>query len=449
MILIVDDEKNIRRTLAMVVEGEDYDVTVAASGEEGLRIIQSDEVIDVVFLDVSLPGMGGLDVIRRIKELDSTIEVIMISGHASLNDAVEATRLGAFDFLDKPLDRERVLITLRNALKKRQLCLRVQDLGSRHPDDILGEAAAIKQLMREIEKVAPSKGRVLVTGESGTGKELVARAVHRLSPRQDQPFIKLNCAAIPAELIESELFGHEKGAFSGAVSRKRGKFELAHKGTLFLDEIGDMSMSAQAKVLRALQTGEVNRVGGETPIFCDVRVVAATNKDLQEEIKEGNFREDLYFRLNVVPLTTPALRDRATDIPILVEAFVGEFCDENGFKRKGVTPEALSVMQNYKWPGNVRELKNVCERLVIMGEDPIGVHDLPSQMQPKRDLPGLPGGIEPGSLPLREFRELAERGYIEATLRSVGWNVTKASNLLGVERTNLHKKIKSLQIERD
>ncbi len=450
MIFVIDDEKNIRRTLKMVVEGEGYECEQAGSGEEGLTLLRQAGGAEVVFLDVMMPGMGGLEALRRIKELDADTEVVMISGHASLADAVEATRLGAFDFLEKPLDRERLLITLRNALAKRALHLKVQEfVGQDDPYDMIGETGAMRALRREIEKVAPSKGRVLVQGESGTGKELVARAVHRLSPRASKAFIKVNCAAIPTELIESELFGHEKGSFSGAVSRKRGKFELADKGTLFLDEIGDMSLSAQAKVLRALQTGEVTRVGSEQIFHVDVRVVAATNKDLREEIKAGNFREDLYFRLNVVPLVTPPLRERAGDIPLLVESFIAEFCDENGARRKQITAEAMAALKSHPWPGNVRELKNVCERLVIMGGDPISPVDIPDDIAANRAISTAPVGVEPGSVTLRDYKELAEREYVASTLLAFGWNVTRAAEALGIERTNLHKKIKSLGIDRD
>ena len=328
MILICDDEKNIRRTLVMVLEGEGYSTQVAASAEEAL-VLLNDIVFDVVLMDVKLPGMDGIDALRHIKASDSSAEVIMISGHASLSDAVEATRLGAFDFLEKPIGRERVLITVRNALERSALKARVRDLSERDdPLGIVGDSAAMRSMYSEIEKVARTKARVLVTGESGSGKELVARAVHNLSPRRDGPFIKVNCAAIPADLIESELFGHEKGAFTGAAKSRRGQFELANKGTILLDEIGDMSASAQAKVLRVIQHGEITRVGGEMPARVDVRIVAATNKDLPAEIEAGRFREDLYFRLNVVPVKVPPLRERSDDIPLLLEAFLGHFVVE-------------------------------------------------------------------------------------------------------------------------
>ncbi|MEO1273274.1 MAG: sigma-54 dependent transcriptional regulator, partial [Myxococcota bacterium] len=326
--------------------------------------------------------------------------------------------------------------------------LKVQSIED-DPFEMIGDSAVMNSLRVEIEKVAPTRGRVLITGESGTGKELVARAVHRRSARNNGPFVKVNCAAIPDDLIESELFGHERGAFSGAVARKRGKFELADKGTLFLDEIGDMSLSAQAKVLRALQQGEIARVGGEQSIMVDVRVLAATNKTLEDEIQEGRFREDLYFRLNVVPLNTPPLRERSDDIPLLAGAFIQQFCTKNGLRRKALTAEAIDALKGYEWPGNVRELKNICERLVIMGGDPIGISDLPTQIGPLNPSIGMPTDISAGSLTLREYREVAERNYVKATLRGFGWNVTRAAEALGIERTNLHKKIKSLGIQRD
>jgi DNA-binding NtrC family response regulator len=451
VILIIDDEKNIRRTLAIVAEGEGFECVSAGSGEEGLMLLrQAARPVEVVYLDVMLPGIGGLETLREIKTADSDIEVIMISGHASVTDAVEATRLGAFDFLEKPLERERVLITLRNALSRRRLSRQVQSLNaSDDPHEMIGQTPVMDSLRRELEKVAPTTGRVLILGESGTGKELVARAIHRSSLRARASFVKVNCAAIPAELIESELFGHEKGSFSGAFARKRGKFELADGGSLFLDEVGDMSLSAQAKVLRALQTGEINRVGSERPFVTDVRVIAATNKDLEAEIEGGRFREDLYFRLNVVPLWMPPLRERAADIPLLVESFLVHFCRQHGKGRKRLSSEAAERLALYRWPGNVRELKNICERLVIMGGDPITAADLPSQMQVKGGGASVSGSVTPGTMTLRDFKGRAEREYVAATLRSFGWNVTRAAAALGIERTNLHKKMKSLGIERD
>jgi two-component system, NtrC family, nitrogen regulation response regulator NtrX len=375
----------------------------------------------------------------------------MISGHATLQDAVEATRLGAFDFLEKPLDRERLLITLRNCLERRELKQRVQNLLSSREDPIgiIGDSTVMKELLRDIEKVARTKARILITGESGSGKEMVARAVHYLSPRASNPFVKVNCAAIPAELIESELFGHEKGAFTGAVKSRKGRFEMADNGTLLLDEIGDMALPTQSKVLRVLQTGEITPVGGENVRKTDVRVLAATNKDLKEEIAAGRFREDLYFRLNVVPLRAPPLREHADDIPLMIQTFLAHFATEHGIPPKDLTPEAADYLRAYRWPGNVRELKNVIERLLIMGHDPIEIGDLPEYLVPQRPLSQLGPGVPPGSVGLREFKDLMEKSYIEMTLRANDWNVSRTAEQLGVERTNLHKKIKQFGLERE
>ncbi len=449
-VLVVDDEKNIRRTLAMVLQGEDYEVLQAQSAEEGLRLLKG-RPFDVVILDVQLPGISGVEMLRQIKSTDSQAEVIMMSGHASLTDAVEATRLGAFDFLEKPIERERLLVTLRNSLERRTLSLKVQELQeSGNAYEMLGDSQAMKRLRREIDMVAPTKGRVLILGESGVGKELVARAVHALSERAAKPFVKVNCAAIPSELIESELFGHEKGSFSGAVQRKKGQFEIADGGTIFLDEIGDMSASAQAKVLRVLQSGEVCRVGGERYMVVDVRVIAATNKNLREEVDAGRFRQDLYFRLEVVPIMVPPLRERLDDVPLLVNAFIGQISQEYGRKVKAISPEAMDALCHYHYPGNIRELRNLCERLVIMASDPVSVTDLPDYVSPRLE-PSMSqaANVAAGSMNLRDFRLATERAYIESTLRAYGWNVSKTAEVLGVERTNLHKKIKRYDLDRE
>ncbi|MBN1946262.1 MAG: sigma-54-dependent Fis family transcriptional regulator [Bradymonadales bacterium] len=450
MILICDDEKNIRRTLRMVLEGEGYPVQLATNAEEALALCTQGHV-DLLLLDVMLPGMSGLDLLRRLKEIDSGLEVIMISGHATLQDAMEATRLGAYDFLEKPIDRERLLITLRNCLERKELRTRVKDLLADREDSIgiIGDSPVMKQLLTDVDKVAPTKARILITGESGSGKELVARAIHRLSPRSEGPFIKVNCAAIPADLIESELFGHEKGAFTGAIRSRRGRFQLADKGTILLDEIADMSPSTQAKVLRVLQTAEITPVGSERSERVDVRVIASTNKELKEEIAIGRFREDLYFRLAVVPLRVPPLREHPEDIPLMVTTFLDLFAQEHDLAPKEISPEVLESLTCYRWPGNVRELKNVIERLLIMGHNPIQVSDLPDYIVP--DLPLRKQGLllPPGSLPLRTFKEQAEKTYIEATLRANDWNVSRTADQLGVERTNLHKKLKQLGIERE
>ena len=475
-VLVIDDEKNIRRTLRMVLEGDDIDVRDAESAEAGLAVM-AEEAVDVIVTDIRLPGMSGIDLLQRVRRTPewAGVPVVVISGHALLTEAVDAIKLGATDFFEKPLDRDRVLVSVRNALKTARLEREVTDLrtavGAR--EEMVGNSPVMLRLFAEIEKVAPTRGRVLVTGESGTGKELIARAIHRLSTRRDGAFVKVNCAAIPAELVESELFGHEKGAFTGAVARKRGHFEVADKGTLFLDEIGDMPLAAQAKVLRALQSGEVSRVGSDQVFTVDVRVVAATNKDLEREVREGRFREDLYFRLNVVPLRSPALRERADDIPLLVRRMVDDFARESGTKPKPVEPEVVEELKRRGFPGNVRELKNLVERFLILSGDEVTVMDLPEESRLSRELreksgarPSAPPqgatGDEddddlpppppraPGARPsLREYRDHAERQYILDTLREAEWNISRAATLLGLERTNLHKKIRALGVKRD
>jgi len=454
-ILVVDDEKNIRRTLRMVLEPEGYEVAEAESAEEALKLLEG-EPVDLAIFDIRLPGMDGLTLLSRARELWRELPVIVISGHADTSDVVDAVKRGATDFFSKPVDRERVLVTVKNALSRRTLEEKVQALAARErkfQDEMLGESPAMRKLREEIAKVAPTSGRVLVLGESGTGKELIAAEIHRESKRAVGPFVKVNCAAIPSELIESELFGHEKGSFSGAGARRRGQFEVAHGGTLFLDEIGDMSLSAQAKVLRALQTGEVVRVGSERALNVDVRVIAATNKDLDAEVREGTFREDLYFRLNVVPLRAPALRERLEDVPILAERFFQLAVRENGMRPKPVDPEVYERLRSYRWPGNVRELRNVCERMVIMSGDRITVADVPEVVGP-RAAAAPPAGAGSadlsryGEVPLRELRDLVERDYILKKLEEHDWNITQAAQALGVERTNLHKKIKQHGLSR-
>ncbi len=448
-ILVVDDEKNIRRTLRMVLEGEGFSVEDAGTAEEGLEKVEAGG-IDLVILDIRLPSMSGLDALQALRARPETrhLPVLMISGHASVAEAVGAVQQGATDFFEKPLDRDRVLVSVRNALKTWQLEREVRllraDAEQRY--EMIGESDAIKTLFGQLEKVAPTSGRVMITGESGTGKELIARALHKLSPRHAQAFVKVNCAAIPAELIESELFGHERGAFTGAHGRKKGLFEVAHEGTLFLDEIGDMSASAQAKVLRALQSGEISRVGGGTSIAVDVRVVAATNKDLELEVAEGRFREDLFFRLNVVPLSSPPLRERRDDIPLLVRAFLREFCQANGFREKPIDADVLSSLCKRPWPGNIRELKNVVERMAILSGARITMEDVPTPTRLSDPEVTLPVG---GEMTLKEYREHAEREFILAMLNECDWNISKAAGRLGVERTNLHKKMRGHGIRRE
>jgi len=450
-VLVVDDEKNIRRTLRMVLEGEGYAVEDVDSAEKALKRLPEISP-DLVIMDVKLPGKDGIWALERIMSGEygrPPMPVIMISGHASFADAVRATRLGAFDFFEKPIDRQRVLVSVRNAFERWVLIRDLSSLRAQEAErfEMIGATDIMKKLFEQIAKVAPSKGRVLITGESGTGKELIARAIHAHSALADGPFVKVNCAAIPPELIESELFGHEKGSFTGAVSRKRGLFEIASGGTIFLDEIGDMSLSAQAKVLRTLQSGEIIRVGGEKQITVEVRVIAATNHQLERLVAENLFREDLYFRLNVVPLISPPLRDRPADVVLLVERFVDHFCAENGFRPKPLRAEALALLQSYRWPGNVRELRNLCERLVIMSDAEITADDLPPEIRQSSEPAISPSAYE--HLGLREFKEEMERAFIQHKLKIYGWNISRTAAALGIERTNLHKKLKAYDIRRE
>ena len=449
-ILIIDDERNIRRTLDMILSGEGYQVFTCASAQTGLGVLQK-ELIHLVLLDIVMPEVNGLDVLPELLKVRSDLAVIMISGHGNVQNAVLAIKRGAYDFLEKPLDRDKVLLAISRALQTRELTEEnrhlKQQIEGRY--EMVGQSPALSEIRNQIARVAPTNGRVLILGESGTGKELVARAVHKMSHRANNPFVKVNCAAIPEELIESELFGSDRGAFTGAVKTRDGKFLQADGGTLFLDEIGDMSLSVQAKVLRALEQGEFERVGGAKTFRVDVRVIAATNKNLHGEVEQGKFREDLYFRLNVVPLTAPPLRERREDIPALAEYFLNAYAEENGFLPKTLSAEARDLLLQYNWPGNIRELKNLVERLSIMvSGDTIYPEDLPA-------LDGMTIPKQPDSFPdlgagktLRQVREAVERHYIAEALERHKGNVTRASNALGIERTNLHKKIKQYDLER-
>ncbi|MBE2248299.1 MAG: sigma-54-dependent Fis family transcriptional regulator, partial [Myxococcus sp.] len=370
-VLIVDDEKNILLTLNQALQLEGYQTELAAGGQLALDVI-ANKPVDVVLMDVKMPDLDGLTALERIAALRPGLPVIMMSGHGTIETAVKATHLGARDFLEKPISRDRLLLALRNALELSRVVEELEALkaeGGRF--DMLGQSPSMQRVYGVIQRAAPSEGRVLITGENGSGKELIARAIHQQSRRKSRPFVKLNCAAVPHELIESELFGHEKGAFTGALAARRGKFELAHEGTLFLDEVGDMPQAMQAKLLRVLQEGELERVGGSDTIKVDVRVIAATNKDLEHEIAQGRFREDLYFRLNVVQLRSPALRERKDDLPVLIDAFLEESCRKNGRKVLRVAPDALGRMLEHDYPGNVRELRNLVERLAILCEGPL------------------------------------------------------------------------------
>jgi DNA-binding NtrC family response regulator len=468
-VLIVDDEKNIRRTLRMVLDAEGLAVSEAESAEEGLRVLAEDGA-DLVLLDLNLPGMNGLEMLREIKAADPDRQVVMISGQGTVAVAVEATRAGAFDFLEKPLTKERVLVAVRNALEKRSLTREFRTMKEREADRhaMLGESAPMRKLREEIERAAPTAARILILGESGTGKELVARAVHEASPRAAGPFVKVNCAAIPEELIESELFGAVKGAYTGADANREGKWVQADGGTLFLDEIGDMSAKAQAKVLRALQEGEVEPVGGKGAVRVDVRVIAATNRDLEREAKEGRFREDLWFRLNVVPLRTPPLRERGEDVAALARHFLERFRAENNRPPMRFSRAALEALARHSWPGNVRELQNAVERLAIMARGPeIGTEDVAAAglpagapVPPAGAAAPLGAGTTPGEeisalTPeaveraggLVEARRRFEAACIRECLRASGGNVSAAARMLGIDRTNLHKKIASLGLE--
>jgi len=440
-ILIVDDEKNIRRSVEMICHGEGYAVRTAADAEEALKYLDA-APFDLMMLDIMMPGVDGLTLLKSIHEAYPEMSVIMVSGHATVQNAVEATRYGAYDFIEKPISKEKLLLSIHNALKNRRLQQENLELKRQITGkyEMLGESPAMREILDQIRRVAPTNGRVLISGESGTGKELIARAIHENSLRKDGPFIKVNCAAIPEELIESELFGSEKGAYTGAHQTRDGKFSLADGGTLFLDEVGDMSLKVQAKVLRVLQEGEFEKVGGQKTIAVDVRVLAATNKDLQAEVKAGNFREDLYFRLNVVPIVSPPLRRRKEDIPILVEAFLEQYAQENGVRRKQVSAEAMAALRAYDWPGNIRELKNMIERLMIMCASPaVEVNDLPAHIQtPEISLPFHLADC----LTLKEVKDRVERNYILATLKRNAWNVSKTAKDLDIDRTNLHKKIR-------
>jgi two-component system nitrogen regulation response regulator NtrX len=444
-ILIVDDEPAIQSALRGVLEDEGYRVSAVGGGDDALARL-SEERPDVIFLDIWMPGRDGLETLAEIKRLQPEASVVMISGHATIETAVKATRLGAYDFIEKPLSLDKTLITVTRALEHGRLERENAALRERLQQRwaIIGESPAIRQLREQIATAAPTNGRVLIQGENGSGKELVARAIHAQSARSERPFVEVNCAAIPEELIESELFGHEKGAFTGALSRRPGRFELGDGGTLFLDEIGDMSLKTQAKVLRALEEQAFERVGGRETIKVDVRVIAASNRDLPGLIAAGRFREDLYYRLNVIPIEVPPVRSRQEDIPLLVDHFIRVFCAENGKRIKAVSGEALAYFLAYEWPGNVRELRNMVERLVIMApRDVIDVEDLPAPLRPK-DAPGA--GAESRERSLREARDNFERAYILAELRANEWNMTRTAERLGIERSHLYRKIKAYGI---
>jgi two-component system nitrogen regulation response regulator NtrX len=456
-ILVIDDEVAIRDSLRMTLEYAGYEFLGAATGQEGLALAER-ESPDVVLLDIKMPGMDGMDVLTRLRSMNETTPVVMISGHGTTSTAVEAIKRGAADFLDKPFEStDRLLVTISNALEKGRLRDENRSLKKqaeiRH--QMIGDSAGLAQVMAAVSRAAPTNATVLIHGESGVGKELVARTIHRNSNRSRERFVQVNCAAIPEELIESELFGHEKGSFTGATEKQVGKFEQADRGTIFLDEVGDMSAKTQAKVLRVLQEGEVERLGSARTIKVDVRVIAATNKNLEEEIEKGHFREDLYFRLAVIPIYVPPLRERPEDIPPLVQHYIDYFSRENNTRPRRITPAALEALQRYRWKGNIRELRNTVERLIIMtAGDTIDIGDLPGAVR----TPGV-GGSAAVSKPgegesaktgtLREFKDSSERAYLVSKLRENGWNISKTAEVIDTPRSNLYKKLEQYQISQE
>jgi len=446
-ILIIDDEDAIRSSLQMIFEYEGYDCLLAANGPAGLKIAEKEEP-DLVFLDIKMPQMDGLEVLRKLRAESGAPEVVILSGHGSVKTAVEATKAGAFDFIEKPPERERILLVARNALGHKQLRDENRRLKLTFDERyrVVGESPALQRVLDAVRRAAPTSATVLITGESGAGKELVARAIHRNSLRKDEAFVQVNCAAIPEELIESELFGHEKGSFTGATEKQIGKFELAHKGTIFLDEVGDMSLKTQAKVLRVLQEGEVERIGSQRTLQVDVRVIAATNKKLEELTAKGDFREDLYFRLSVIPVRVPALRERAEDIPALVRHFAGAFAQENNLRPRAFSPEALEALKRQAWRGNIRELKNAVERVLIMSEgESIGPEQL-FEVLGHEEGAAAPG--EPASS-LKGFKESAERAFLVEKLREHQWNISATATAIGTPRSNLYKKLEQYRISQE
>ena len=449
-ILVADDEKGIRAALGQLLEYEGYEVRAVGTAVDAIAEFEKWRP-HLSFLDVKMGGIDGLEALKKIRQLDAAAIVVMISGHGTIQTAVEATQLGAYDFLEKPLDTDRILVTLRNALQHGNL----QEENSRLREsvesryEIVGKSFAIRSLIEKVERVAPTPARVLISGENGTGKELVARAVHRLSARSAHPFVEVNCAAIPSELIESELFGHMKGSFTGAIADRMGKFEQADGGTLFLDEVGDMSLSAQAKVLRVLEDGVVTRIGGSKATAVDVRVIAATNKNLESEIHENRFREDLYYRLNVVPMTVPPLRERREDIPLLVTHFTGLLSKQQGMAPRTFTPDAIERLAMYDWPGNVRELRNTVERILILASGPrVPAADV-ERLVGQRAAEGSTFGSLLESRTFEEFKDAAERAFLLAKLREHDWNVSETARLLDMPRSNLYKKIERYGLTRE
>lgn len=455
-ILVVDDEASIRRTLREILEYEDFDVEEAVDGEEALTALR-ENAYDLVILDVKMPKLDGMEVLETIADEGYEVPVLMISGHGTIETAVESTKLGAYDFIEKPPDLNRLLVTVRNALdhgelevKNRRMRQAISEQSTGDLRPIIGESEAVQDIKDTIERVAPTEARVLISGENGTGKELVAKWIHHESARADEPMVEVNCAAIPSDLIESELFGHEKGSFTGATQQRIGKFEQAHEGTLFLDEIGDMSLSAQAKVLRVLEEGEIERVGGEHSISVDVRVVAATNKDLMEEIEEGTFREDLYHRIGVILIDVPPLRERRDDIPLLTKHLAERVAQRNGLPPKEFTDDALQRLKRYDWRGNVRELNNVIERLIILvDEDTIRDTHIDQFVQPGVGSDGATQKLIEAYDDFTDARDQFEKHFIQHKLHEHDWNVSQTAKTIGIQRSHLYNKLNKYGIERD
>jgi len=448
-ILVIDDEKPIRDALHNILTAEHYQVEIVENGKKGLEMLK-DNGYDVVLCDIKMPGMDGLEVMAKAAEIAPEVPFILISGHGTIEIAVEAVKKGAYDFISKPPDLNRLLITIRNAVEKNNLVVETKVLRRKvtKTRDIVGETPSITKIKDTITKVAPTDARVLITGENGTGKELVARWIHEKSNRANMPLIEVNCAAIPSELIESELFGHEKGSFTTAIKQRIGKFEQANGGTLFLDEIGDMSLSAQAKVLRVIQEGVLQRVGGDKAINVDVRILAATNKNLTEEIEKGLFRMDLYHRLSVIVIHVPTLNERVDDIPIIADKFLKEICEDNGV-RKSFAPGALDELKNVNWSGNIRELRNVIERLVILSEAKITVEDVIAYSNPSTPVSKTQSVMIDKFEKFQDFKDYAETIFLEAKLKKNSWNVAKTAVEIDIQRSHLYNKIDKYNLKRN
>lgn len=446
-ILVIDDQREICESIKMILEYEDYSVDYTTDSSKGLQKIEYGN-FDALLLDIQMPGKTGFEVLNWLKEKGIDLRVIMISAHGSIENAIKATKLGAFDFLEKPIDREKLLISVRNAVEQSGLLKENKKLKKEltSAEIIIGKSSSIQNILETISRVAKTDARVLITGENGTGKELVAQEIHKQSGRNNKELVEVNCAAIPHELIESELFGHEKGSFTGAIKQRIGKFESADGGNLFLDEIGDMSLQAQAKVLRAIEEGKIERVGGTSKIEVDVRIISATNKELQSEIQKGNFREDLFHRLNVIPIHVPPLRERKDDIPLLVEHFSKIICEKNKFPLKTYSEGAIKLLQSLHWKGNIRELRNFIERIVIMAQS-VNITEkeintfIPASGSQVDDILSVSNSFQ-------EFKEKAEKAFILKQLHANGWNISKTADILGIQRSHLYNKLKKYEIEK-